>query len=584
MFEHPNTGVYLSPRKSQKGFAYQAEVLRWMAVCVAVLLMFHFGLAQESPSASPKPRPTDAVLESGQTLTVEGRASLKQGLVAARYAALLDAYGQVLKYGLHHGIFAGHWNYTSDEFRFFRVDADHPAPEVVSFLSRSKILSEEEAKDQRVVTLETPEMVTVASSQPFMRSMVTQDVDQDGLSDVVAVGYDGSVYILKSPKSTEAKIVGRSKSFALFEIVSGPGYERVRAVFPQGVGKVEMVDSGQVRMLLELEILEMVNGRLLGRATENREVLVSLTDQLEKIRFSITQPQDFSIVSSPDAELLGTAISEEILENVDIRHNGTFAWESPPGLAIRALQFNLTRTLVPGWNNFRITARDSEGFMELREIWLQGPDRAPAAASSPKSKRAVLVSLDKKFKGERVEEALAEMGFPPRMVTVLEGDQVSASDLVAALREDLGAEELFFYCASLTQPGTLIGGKSLRFPDRELEAAELAQAFEAAGYKKVVGLFHSELPRDQRAQFDEESLWRDTAAFLDRVGGAGRVMVGNIENADEGTRTQRKRSRERLEEALKAASGSDLSRLLQGATVNNLIFRGWMYGPSVLAR
>jgi hypothetical protein len=580
--EYADTLSSASRKRLRTGVIYHRGISKLALVSLALMLVFHFAQAQDTGGGVPNPAPTDAVKESGQKLTVKGRAPTNQGQGPARYAALLDAYGQLLRHGLHNGLFAGSWGAEDEGFRFHLVDADHPAHDVVSFLSRSKVLKDQDLKNEKVLTLESPELGTLASAQPFLRAMVTQDVDGDGLSDVVAVGYDGAVYILKSPNSGESKVAARSESFGLIELVTGPDYERVRAVLPQDVGSIEPVGSGQVRVLLELEILEMVNGRLLGRTLEHREVMLSLEHQQEQIRFSISDPPDFTRLFEGDMEIRGTAISEKLLGNVMIAHNGTVAWESPEGIGIRALNFNLARSLVPGWNNFRITARDTEGYSQLREIWVEWMGNAPRVRGGAQGKRAVILSLDDKLKDNRWQSALAEAGFPEPMVTILEGDEASASNLLAAIREGLGADELLLYCESYTQPGTLIGGKNLRFEDREVEPSELAQALEAGGYEKTVGVFHSEVPRAMREQYEAAGLWRDTVSFLERVGGAGRLMVGNIEDSDVGTRTQRKRSRERLLDALRAPVGSDLERLLDTKQPQNTVFRGWMFGQPVI--
>ena len=55
-------------------------------------------------------------------------------------------------------------------------------------------------------------------------------------------------------------------------MVSSPGLERIRTVVPQNIVAVEALGGEQARVLVEFEILEMVNGQLLGRTTEKREI------------------------------------------------------------------------------------------------------------------------------------------------------------------------------------------------------------------------------------------------------------------------------------------------------------------------
>lgn len=569
-------------RISCKGVLYNRAVLIIGSVLVTLILSANLVVAQgRDTSDVPEPAPTDAVKASGRRFQVEGRVPIDRNVAASKYAALLKAYAEMLRYGLRQGLFPGSWGEEGQSLRFYRVDSDHPAPEVVSWLSRSKIIGDVSSKKERVVTLESPDLGSLTNNQPAMRATVVEDFDHDGLSDVVSVGYDGCVYIMKKVARGESKIVARSQSFASLELVSGPGYERVRFVLPQDLGAVEVLSNGQARVFLELEIMEMVNGRLLGRTTERREVLISAATRLDRIRFSLSEPPDFARLFQTEVEIRGTAISEKILENVDIRHNGTVAWESPDGIGIRALNFNLARDLVPGWNNFRITARDSEGFSQIREVWVEGPEGASRVRGQA-GKRALLVSLDSKLDEERIRKSLALRGFPDASITVLEGDEVTATAVIEAIRQPQGAESLFFYCESVAEPGALIGGKQLVFSDRELSAIDLAQAFEAGGYTKVFGLFHTEMSRSQLARVGSHELWRDTATFLERIGGAGRVMVANLEDTDSGSRRDRKRFRKQFEKALVGPAASDLERFLDLEEPGETVFRGWMFGPPIL--
>jgi hypothetical protein len=346
------------------------------------------------------------------------------------------------------------------------------------------------------------------------------------------------------------------------------------------VGLLEVLEGGKARVLLDLETLEMVNGELIGRSEESREVMLTLDRRLERIRFDMSEPPDFARMFDPNVELRGSAISENMLENVKIRHNGGTAWESPEGIGIRALQFNMTRELVPGWNSFLIAARDVEGFTQFRELWVEGPEGMPA--SETRARRAVIVSMDDELKEDRLVEALAEGGFSEDQITVLEGQEATTDGFLEAVRDNRDAEELLLYCETFTVPGSLAGGKTLRFSDGQVLPSELAQAIEDGSYKKTLGLIYSELPRGQRDGTDLTSLWRDTSTFLDQLGSSGQLFIGNIENVDESPRRQRKRSRERLLKAVRAKSGSDLERLIDVENPQNTMFRGWMYGSAVL--
>lgn len=565
-------------QNKQRGLLYRPQSFAFGIV--AVLITLHLCLAQEVSRSAPEPAPTDAVKVSGRTVTVEGRASTAQGVAFARYAALMDAYASMLKRGLDSGVLPGSWGDTSQQFRMFRVDSDHPAPDILSWISRSRISREDDKDGDKILTVESPQLGTLSTVLPEVRAMTTQDVDNDGLSDVVAVGYDGSVYVMQSPQGEGSKVTARSQSFGLLELVAGPGYERVRAVLPQGLGAVEVLEGGMARVLLELEFLEMINGTLLGRTVERHEVILPLGTRVERIRFDIGQPLDFSTLSNSAVDILGTAISEKTLENVEVRHNGQLAWQSPEGVGIRALKFNLARELLPGWNSFMMSARDNEGHAAFRELWVEGPEGSPAPETD--ARRAVIVSLDDKLKGKRLKEALLKAGFSESQLTILEGPKTSVEDFLAELRDNRRASELLLYCETFSMPGALVGGKNLRFADGQLSPTELAQAIEAGGYQKTLGVIYSELPRGAQGKSSPTELWRDTATLLDRLGSTGRLFLANVENEEENPRRQRERSRERLLRAVQAPQGSDLARLLDTEKPQNTLFRGWMFGSPVL--
>src|SRR5690606_20689137 len=151
------------------GLLYAARILRWGLWAVLLLLSVHFSLAQDSTAASPEPAPTDAAKVSGRRLKAVGKAPLEQGEVQARYDSLLDAQAQLLKYGLTNGLFPGAWGESTEEFRFFRVDGDHPAPQVVSWLARAKVIDEKDKEREKLLTVESPEIGSLAGTQPELR-------------------------------------------------------------------------------------------------------------------------------------------------------------------------------------------------------------------------------------------------------------------------------------------------------------------------------------------------------------------------------------------------------------------------------
>jgi hypothetical protein len=555
--------------------------LRYGLVLLLILLSLGFAGAQQDVSAVPEPAPTDAVKASGETFTSTGSALVSQGIESARFAALLDAYQNLVVDGLRSGVLAGGWGEMEGAYRLFQVDQDHPNPQMMAWLTRSKVVQEKDQDGKRTVTIESPETGDLSSVQPAMRAVVTQDVDQDGLSDVVGVGYDGSVYVSKLPSGGEAQVVARSPSYAHFEVVSGPGLQRVRAVLPTAVGSIEPAGAGQARVVLELESLEMVNGRLLGKGTEQREVLVSLSETEQNIRFTLDDPPDFTRLFEGEVELRGKALALRSLDSMEIRHNGELTWESPQGLNLSALQFNLARPLNGGWNLFRLTARDQEGFIQRRDLWLHGPPSKPSIGFD--NKRAVVMTLDDGLRTKKLEGSLQKAGYQPDGTTLLDGQKATADSLLAAVREGHGASDLLLYMEASALPGMLIDGKVLKMAGGgTISSSDLAQAMDAGGYQRVLLMLYTELDGSVVRKGTDDAVWQDTARFLERLGDGGRLVIANMEVGQDSVRNRRSRSRDRFLAALDAPGGSDLARLVDVESPGNTLFRGWMFGPPVL--
>lgn len=562
------------------GTTYSRGALRFALVILALLLSLGLAGAEEDFEGSPEPAPTDAVKSSGETYTSKGSAVPGQAMESARYAALLDAYHNLVVDGLRRGVLAGGWGEMEGSYRLFQVDQDHPNPQMMAWLTRSKVIEERDEKGRRTVTIRSPETGDLSAVQPAMRATVTQDVDGDGLSDVISVGYDGSVYISKSTGQGESQVVARSPSYAYFEVVSGPGFDRVRAALPTSVGSIEPAGAGQARVVLELESLETVNGRLLGRGTEQREVLVSLSETEEDIRFTLDDPPDFTRLFEPEVELRGKALAAKSLESLEIRHNGELTWESPEGLNLSALQFNLARPLNGGWNLFRLTARDTEGFLQRRDLWLHGPPSKPALGFL--NKRAVVVTLDEGMREKKLLGSLQKAGYLTDAITLLDARTAQPAALLDVIRASRGADDLFLYLEAQALPGMLIDGKLLQIGSGTVSSSDLARAMDAGGYQRVLMILHSELDESVVTPSSDDMVWQDTARFLERLGDGGRLVLGNLESGQETVRQKRARSRQRLLEALEAPGGSDLSRLVDLQSPANTLFRGWMFGPPVL--
>ena len=563
-------------------FAYDKKAFRSGLVLLILCLTLGFANADDDFEGAPKPQPTNAVEASGETFKATGKAPLDQGAEAARFAALLDAYRNLTVDGLQRGVLAGGWGEMEGAYRFFQIDQDHPNPAAVAWLTRAKVTQEKAQGTDYQVTVESPAAADLAAVKPPMRAVVSRDVNADGVSDVVSVGFDGSLYLDLSGKRgpTPSEPV-RSPSYAVFEVVSGPGLERVRSSIPTAIQAVEPAGDGYVRAVLTVDSHEVVNGRMLGHGTEQREVMIPLNDSGEDVHFSLDEPPDFARLFESQVEVRGKALASRSLASLEIRHNGELTWESPEGINLSALKFNLARPLSGGWNLFRLTARDSAGALSRRDLWLHGPPSR--GLSGIGVKRAVVATLDDGLRDKKLLGSLSKIGISADSAALFQTSKTTPQAVLDAIRESRGATELLLYIEATSKPGQLVDGKTLRVGGADLSSSELAQAIEGGGYQKSLILIYSELDGSVAQRPTQDALWRDTDRFLDRLGDGGRLALSNLESDQDSARGRRSRSRDRLIQALDGVSGSDLVRLVDKESPSNTLFRGWMFGAPVLS-
>ena len=112
----------------------------------------------------------------------------------------------------------------------------------------------------------------------------------------------------------------------------------------------------------------------------------------------------------------------------------------PRALELGALQFDVSRALLPGWNNFQIIARDSEGFTRQREVWVRSRVEQVFRA---KSEASYIVTDDGRMKVQKLLGTLARSGFDSSRVSVLKGKGATAQAFLAAVRESRGRYRAF---------------------------------------------------------------------------------------------------------------------------------------------
>ncbi len=559
----------------------------WVGWAILIALLSLHWVGAEQTKDLPTPTPTNAVKLNSRTFTVKGEAPVKQGVEEARRAALLDGYRRLLLEAAGRELILFPPVQGEEGFRFFRVDRSHPNPALLSWLCRAKVLDEKVEDGTWRIRLESPGQGELVASQPEFRALLTEDVDRDGRAELVAIGYDGSISVFGTGP-TGSELLARTPSFGSFETTSGPGLERVRTHLPTRVGRIEGAGEGYLRVVVDFESLEAVNGELIGLENETREILVSLGQAGEAIEVNLEQPQEFSRVRQREVEIKGTALSKGSVGDLvalEIEHNGELAWRSPEGLKTSALAFDLSRPLRRGWNLLRMTADTQSGQRTSKEIWLESLSGVQERGPMTASKRAVVLTLDQGWREAPLTSKLAQAGFPVDRVTVLDQNSGTAERLLSELRNGGGADDLLFYCEAKSTP-SLAEGKNLDLKGREVAAREVLQAVEAGGYKRMVAVFHLE-PQKPYPQGQNFQAWQDTDRFLSQMASGGRLLVGNLGTSQKSLRAQRQASRGRLEQALGSRdsdSTADLRLLFDSEDPTTTMFRGWLFGPPLVPK
>ena len=538
-----------------------------------VCLSAQLSLAQESWDSVPLPAPTNAVEEGLKTLKVEGVVPASQGELQSTKAASLVAQGRLLEASLEAKVFAGAWKQNATGHRHYRIGEDFGNTDQLSWLMQSRQLGTSADKKTRTVLLESAKKSDVQASRSNLRSLSPSTVS----GKQVAVGFDGSLYVLLPQTDGTSTIVYRSASYGSFQSVSGEGYQRYFSRVPMYIKSVTSGGQDMAKVELVSEITEVVNGKLLGNAQQEQVIYVPTT-KTSQITFSDMEPGDFSTQSTDPMSLKGRVQSHLLLDSVQLQHNGEVVWAVSERMRqkLRSLDFELTRPLSKGWSLLRYSARDAEGALQNRDLWVhsaKGPATAPQGL-----KRAVVVTTGGRSWPRTLQNQLRNSGFRDSMISVLNPKDITADALLSTIRDGRQAGQLFLYleAPAVSSPGA--EGKKLKFSDRALGATEIAQSLTAGGYKQVVGLLH--MSDDRKSRRVDGTDWLEKTVFLERLADGGRLFATLTSPSARRSRRARSLSRNFLKSGLESSQGDMLGGWFSRPEADRLILRGWLYGGS----
>ena len=459
----------------------------------------------QTTAPTPEPSPTEASLPADKRITVVGSARSPIGTgdsESANQAARLNAYRQLMQQGAELlGTLPADGNARTG-FQFLRVNSEHPQDALLSWVLRSSFGETKDASGKEVhLSLTSPPLTEIHNESPQFINTVNLDVDSDGRPVMVAAGYDGRIHVFRAPTPAQAaqgsaapgklEPLGTSSCLASYTHVtytvpggSQPSWEQVFLTRLVSLRSAERAGTGKVRVVAELTSSEEVAGQFLGRATEEREVLVHLDNPDNEPTLELERPADFSQTAESSVTLKGVFRAPEGLDSARLRYNGRPFWQSPEGLNSRKLRMNVVVPLLPGWNSAQVQLVDRDHRFLSREVLIRR--EAPPPALQPGKRRAVLIGVGNYDSPnfERLPNAEADVeavkrfimgpqngaGFALQNVSSIKGQQATRTAILSALRQlrveqssPTNQERTFtlIYFAGLSVKSASLGGKAL---------------------------------------------------------------------------------------------------------------------------
>ncbi len=509
--------------------------------------------AEQEASPTPEPSPTEAGVKADKPLQVIGRADGKGE--DARQSALLSGYRQLLDQGASmSGLIADDKSYG---YQFFRINNDHPHGSLLSWALRADIEELSGTARQTQLQMTSPPVGLLQEEFPqFMRTLAI-DTDGDGKMETLGASYDGRVYLMKSSARGYDRLA-QSPCLSSYTHVAYriPGaqessWDQTRLTQLKDLRSAELIGPGRIRVVAELQSSESVGGVFLGRASEEREVLIRVSEPGTEPTLELSEPADFTQTSSNSIALKGLFRAPEGLSSARLRYNGRPYWQAPEGLNSKKLKMDLVVPLLPGWNSAQVQAVDSSRRLVSREVLLRRD--APPPALQPGKRRALLIGVNQYASQnfDRVPNADSNVenlkrfimgpqngaGFALQNVVSLKGAQATREAILEKLRslrveaasptvQDRVFTLIYFSGLSTRTGGTgqgLMPYDSVGVDEGALRADDLIEALGPLGNQDVV-LITDTLPNRLSGPKAAQS-WLDSQDFADRLEQQGWAVI-----------------------------------------------------------
>jgi hypothetical protein len=520
------------------------------------------GTPGQAQNEAPEPAPTNAAQSLESRVSVEGYGHLPlNDTEAARreayQAAVLDAYQQLFWQGAEHlGLLPPEMSLDS---RSFRVDDQHPNAVLMGWLLRAEPVSQEVSGNRLRVTLQSPPLGELASDFPHYLRTLKQDVDGDPVLETIGVTYDGRVQVLK-PNGNGFQVLATSPSLNVFacnvlKTAQKESWEQVQLSRVLSVGSLEPLGGGRLRAVAELALGESVDERWVGKASEQREVLLRWDEPKPEPSIEVTEPADFLYTTKPQVAWKGLLRAPAGLSAAKLRVNGRPFWQTPDQLAAQRLRMDILLPLLPGVNRAQVAVTDQSRRTVSREVLLFRD--APSPGLQTKHRRALLIGVPE-YQGTqfprlpRVQQDLERMraflqrpdggGVPAAQITTLSGKTATRQKVLETLRQlskPEGEERVFLlvYFGGLSSGGASGSGKALLpydargFDEGAISTADLLAATGELRQQDLVLL--ADTSRGTLAGGAPDQLWLDSQEFAENLGRQGWAVLSSVDGPAE---------------------------------------------------
>lgn len=532
--------------------------MRKLAIYLATLggIWAWHGQPSRAQGGLPEPSPTNAVELLDERLKVEGNGIVplgdpELGQRLGYQAAVLSGYQQLFWQGAElMGLFPKD---MPQEHRRFRLDDQHPNRVLLDWLLRAEVISHQEFPGRIRVQLQSPPVAELTQENIHELRALQRDLDGDGQPERISITYDGRIRILK-PQGEGYKVVASSEVLNVFSCSSmrRPGmepWEQVQLTRVLGIGGVESLPPGEgqplwrTRVVAELALGEMVGEHWVGKASEQREILLRWDDPANAPSIELSEPQDFQLTPKTQVALKGLLRTPSRLQSARLRVNGRPFWQTPDSMASLRLKMDLMLPLLPGFNRAQVQLQDQAGRMASREVLLYRDARSPGL--NPARRRALLIGVSEYASSQfpplpRVADDLNRLQDHLKgdfeQVVVLRGQEATRARILESLSrlaqfegEERSMLLVYFagFSASSQASKALLPYDARGFDEGALGARELSAAvgdLKQLDVALLVDTSHSNL---QNAGHDQ--LWLDSREFAERLSRQGWAVLSSVD-------------------------------------------------------